>query len=244
MMCFGLMIAVLGFVMIGCTRDDEQGLTEPTLPNDDLVQAIVGGGSVTIVAIGDSITAGVCSSVGGYPKMLQDKLRARYPRVTVRNAGDPGERSPYTDERFQREIGGAKIVLLLIGTNDIGSPGGCPHEGCQTIYHIGAMIDKAKKTKVIPIISTIIPAKSDDINADMNPEIIRRNKQIMDLCQSKRVRCVDNHRAILEHGGDGLFCDRLHPNDRGYKVMAEEWQNTVEKVLGMQYREGEWGESF
>lgn len=190
------------------------------------------GGPVTyIAAVGNSITYGNGSSRGGYPASLEAKLWAAGHNAVVNNKGVPGEQSPGTDDRFEDTLTKKDIVLLMIGTNDVVVSHVCPDEDCQTIDHIESMIDKALDAGVTPVVSTIIPAKTDDGYSDRNPEIQQLNKKIKDLAGKKNVKVVDNYNAITSNGGDSLYADRLHPNDEGYEVMADEWYRAIRNLV-------------
>jgi lysophospholipase L1-like esterase len=184
------------------------------------------------VTIGDSITAGIGSSSGGYPAMLEAKLRAAGYNVSVRNEGIPGADSGMADINFDADVRGANIVLIMIGTNDIGCPSCCirPYD-CQTISHISSMLDKALRAGITPIISTVTPKRAGDILDWANPGIEDLNAQIYAVAAQRNVRVVDNHRAILTQGGNALFADKHHLNDRGYDVMANEWFNVLVSLL-------------
>ena len=180
----------------------------------------------TIVAIGDSLTYGVRSSAGGYPAILQAKLNeAGYTNAVVINAGIPGETSPGADKKFLNTIAGADIVLLMIGTNDICNPGGCPIPFvCNTLEQTESMLDKALISKVTPLLSTVTPAHSNGEFAWANPHIAHHNSLIAQIAAIREVIVVDNHAAIWANGGDWLSEDRrVHFTDQGYEVIARQW---------------------
>jgi len=73
-------------------------------------------GPTTLVALGDSITA------GGWPALLVERLRAVHPAVTWRmvNAGLPGDTAPRGYARFERDVAaaGPQAALIAFGLND------------------------------------------------------------------------------------------------------------------------------
>jgi len=195
------------------------------------------GDTIVIAAIGDSITWGAMAfgeraPSGGYPAMLEAKLRAAGHDVVVRNEGIPGEKAYGTNNRFLSVINDADIVLLMIGTNDIIRPEGCPEaHNCHTAEHIAAMLDKALSSNVIPFVSTVTPAQSRCARSWANPPIRALNEQISTIAHERNVKIVDNHQAILDHDG-ALFSDCLHFKDQGYEVIAQQWYNAlVENAL-------------
>ena len=175
--------------------------------------------ALVVVAIGDSITYGKNSSVGGYPTYLEYKLLTNGYDVDVINEGVSGEESPDTDSRFSSDIQGADYVLLMIGTNDITS-GDCDQTYCTTITHISSMLDKALSAGVTPIVSTIIPARSTSTYSGYNDDFEWLNTQIKSLASNKGVRYIDNYSVI---DSDAYYSDDIHPNDAGYELLAIEW---------------------
>jgi lysophospholipase L1-like esterase len=80
-------------------------------------------GKITIVALGDSITAGPAGAPDdAWPAILAARLRAGYPDVTwqVVNAGVPGDTAPLGYTRFDRDVAahGPQAVLIAFGLND------------------------------------------------------------------------------------------------------------------------------
>lgn len=190
-------------------------------------------GSTVIAAIGDSITWGAMAfgeraPSEGYPAMLEAKLQAAGYDVVVINKGNSGEKSFATDDRFLKAIEVADIALIMIGTNDIIRPESCPEpHNCRTVEHIASILDKALNSKTVPLISTLTPAQSGCARNWANSPIRKLNEQIYEIAHDRNVIVVDNHQAILDHGGGTLFADCLHFKDRGYEVISQQWYNTL-----------------
>ncbi|GAK58382.1 lipolytic enzyme, G-D-S-L [Candidatus Vecturithrix granuli] len=228
-----LVLALLcGGMFTGCF-DERHSLTDPTVSEEDpfdeadSIYLKGAGNAVRIVAVGDSITCGYGSNVGGYPTLLRKMLRRAGYNVIVENQGVPGEKTPWTYQRFPSAISGADIVLLMIGVNDIVNPSRCPDSRCRTSYHIGLMLDIALRSGVTPLVSTVTPAKSRSSYVKYNPEIKELNSKISREASKRGVILVDNYRTIYANGGDSLFVDRLHFNDRGYKAIASAWYKAL-----------------
>ncbi|GAK58091.1 putative acylhydrolase [Candidatus Vecturithrix granuli] len=185
------------------------------------------GKQTIIVAVGDSITYGYGSAVGGYPAMLESMLVNDGYDVIVYNKGVPGEKSPSTNSRFLSAIRGAHIVLLMIGTNDIVNPRTCPGDDCHTRSNIAAMLDMALGAGVTPVLSTIPPAHSGGEYAWANEDIEEINAQISHEASRRGVIVLDTYDMILSHGGNSLFVDKLHFNDKGYKLLAQSWYKAL-----------------
>ncbi len=240
-LCIGLLI-----ILAGCGGDEikdpvfpnpineRQTQEAPTRPSEDTTGSEIDSpqypdGTTVIVAIGDSITYGIRSPIGGYPVILQSKLTAAGYNVVVINEGVPGQTSPETLAHFLEVIAGADIALIMIGTNDLINPGGCPEPfDCKTIENTEKMLDKALISKTIPIVSTVTPARSDGIYAWANYRIEMHNSLIYDIAAERNVVVVDNYNAILNNGGNTLYEDnKVHFTDQGYEVIAQEWFNAI-----------------
>lgn len=221
-----VIVLLCGGIFIGCS-DEHHFLTAPDISEDASIYSKSKGNAVRIVAVGDSITCGYGSNVGGYPTFLRNMLRKAGYNVIVENQGVPGEKTPWTYQRFRSTINGADIVLLMIGVNDIVNPHRCPDSRCRTSYHIGQMLDIALRSGVTPLVSTITPAKSRSSYVKYNPEIKRMNSRIAREASKRGVILVNNYRTIYANGGDSLFVDRLHFNDRGYRAIAQAWYKAL-----------------
>lgn len=226
-----MIVLLCGGIFIGCS-DEDHSLTDPVTAEDPFDNAASvypksNGEAVRIVAVGDSITYGFGSDIGGYPTILANMLISAGYNVVVENQGVPGEKTPWTYQRFLSTISGADIVLLMIGVNDIVNPTPCPDSHCHTSYHIGLMLDMAIGAGVTPLVSTITPAKSRSPYVKFNPTIKRMNSKISREASKRGVLVVDNYRAIRAADGDAVFFDRLHFNDRGYEAIALAWYKAL-----------------
>jgi lysophospholipase L1-like esterase len=93
---------------------------EQDLPN--LAQAIAAPGTVKIVALGSSTTAGE-GGIVAYPYRLEAFLRNAYAnqRIDVINRGASGEEAPKELDRMERDVIGEKpdLVIWQMGTNAV-----------------------------------------------------------------------------------------------------------------------------
>lgn len=181
--------------------------------------------SIIIAAIGDSITYGQNSLVGGYPPMLESRLQDDGYTVRVLNNGIPGARAEETDANFEHLTNGANIVLIMIGTNNVIDSYGCPAPFyCHASEHIRSMVDKARQAGITPLVSTVPPINSTSSYSWANSHVRQLNTQIY---ADAGTTIVDIYNAIRSQGGDALFSDALHFNDQGYDVIAREWYNAL-----------------
>lgn len=186
------------------------------------------------LAFGDSITDGDGSSNGeGYPPMLEDRLKAHFGAGEVLVDAVSGS---YTDEGAAR-IGRAlnrnrpAFTLILYGTNDW-----YPCEdaaSCYTIPALASMVQNVKAAGGLPVLATIIPVNAGydaRVPPRRNEWVADMNKLIRDLARAEGALLVDLEPAFYKAAGSDLsqlFDDHVHPNDKGYIVMADEFYRTL-----------------
>ena len=192
----------------------------------------------SIVAFGDSLTAGVTSSVipttvqlepnSSYPAQLRERLNQRYSAQTIRvtNAGVPGEDAAEAISRFQSELGRLQpdVVLIMEGTNDISPNSSTP--GVQGAEAIETMVRDAKSRGVDPILATIPPQRT---SRGTEPMVAPYNDLIRQIAIRQSVPLVDVHQIIsfgqcLGAASLVLSClgdDDLHPTREGYGLIAD-----------------------
>ncbi len=225
----------IGTSRITCTGQDELQQTARCSLRVKVVPTL---GISSIVAFGDSLTAGVTSSViqtivqlepnNSYPVQLRELLRERYSAQNIRvtNAGVPGEDAAEAVSRFQSELGRLQpdVVLIMEGTNDL-SPTS-PTPGILGAAAIETMVRDAKGRGVDPILATIPPQRTSRGNEPMVPPYndlirqiaIRENAPLVDVYQVISFgRCIGSQSLVLSCLGD----DDLHPTVEGYGLIAE-----------------------
>lgn len=199
-----------------------------------------------LVAFGDSITEGFCSTPGthrDYPEELADLLARRPgkdPSWVVINSGISGNRllregaGPKALARFKRdalEIPGVKAILLLEGINDIGwafdPAGNSPPLSAKDI--IGAyktLIRRAHAQGLKVYLGTLTPyegavysrPQGEKVREEVNAWI--RKGQGFDGVVDFDAALRDPASPLHFRGADQCG-DDLHPNDAGYHAMAE-----------------------
>lgn len=203
---------------------------------------------VTVVALGDSITDGNGSTPGAHtrwPDALAERLAPR--GVGVLNAGISGGRllkdgmGRAALERAGRDVfaqPGVRAMVVLLGTNDIGWPGGpfAPHEPAvraeEVIQGFRQLIEMAHAHNVRIVGATIPPneraLEGTPLAGHHSPgkDTVRQavNRWIREGGAFDAVLDVDallreparpaRLKAAMDSG------DHLHPGDAGYKAMA------------------------
>jgi lysophospholipase L1-like esterase len=183
------------------------------------------------MAFGDSITVGDGSRSGeGYRGLLQDQLRRHFGAGSVVDEGQSATRTPVGYERlgFALSRDRPAYTLILYGTNDW-NRAECKNEfPCDVIDNLRGMIGLAKATQSLPVLGTIPPVNPDRDESDRNPWVTRMNDLLRPMARQEGAALADVHAAFLREGNlAALFSDHIHPNDRGYEVLAAEFFRAI-----------------
>ena len=184
--------------------------------------------SYDLLFIGDSITHGF----EGAGKAVWEKYYA--PRNAL-NLGIGGDRTQHVLWRLNhgnlRGQQNAKVAVLMIGTNNVAD-----NKAYETADGIEMILStlraRCPKTKVLLL--DIFPRgeKADDPARIKNAKL---NKLIAKFADGKRVHYLDISSAFLGENGQlskEIMPDHLHPNEKGYKIWAEEIEPKL-KELGL-----------
>jgi lysophospholipase L1-like esterase len=200
-------------------------------------------GPVSVVAFGDSITDGLRSTVNAnkrWPNDLARRLDARHGRVlSVVDQGISGNRlladgaGVSAQARLDRDVltqPGARVVIMLIGINDIGfadlglSP---PVSAADLIAGYRQIIARCHAAGLSIIGGTLTPFKGvpgywnetgEQIREQVNTWI--RTSRAFDAVVDFAAATADpNDPLVLDPAFDSG--DHLHPNDAGYQAMAD-----------------------
>jgi len=129
------------------------------------------------------------------------------------------------------ELNKADIILLHIGTNDWVYYSSASVNGVEEILNEIDRFERDKKVKIKVILAKII-------NLSKDPNWIKSFNSNLTLMANNRMAngddivLVDMYRA-LNYWSD--MVDGIHPNDNGYKKMANVWFNALEKIIHKDY---------
>jgi lysophospholipase L1-like esterase len=220
------------------------------------------GTPCAIMPLGDSITEGVGSSGGGYRVPLFHLANQKGKSITFVGSQTNGPNSvdnrPFPQHHeghqgFTIDNGGGRegisplvvdsvkgnkpnIVMLMIGTNDVGLSLDLPNAPTR----LGNLIDTILATdpSVLLVVAQIVPAKDTRGNADMNRRVREYNASIPNLVKAragagKHIVSVDMYGAFTADSNytNDYMANDLHPNDAGYAVIADTWYGAVGGVL-------------
>jgi lysophospholipase L1-like esterase len=202
----------------------------------------------TVVAFGDSLTDGNGSTPGAntrWPDALAERLAGRH--VAVLNAGISGGRLLKDGmgraglERAGRDVfaqPGVRAMVVMLGTNDIGWPGGpfAPGEPAvraeQLIQGFRALIEMAHAHNVRIMGATIPPneraLQGTPLEGHYSPEKDKVRQAVNRwIRESGAFDAVVDFDALLRDPAHPSRMkaamdsgDHLHPGDAGYKAMA------------------------
>lgn len=203
----------------------------------------------TVVAIGDSITDGNGSSMGGDQRWPDHLARRLAPQgVAVLNAGIAGNRllrDGWGDSalaRFERDVlrhPGLRAVIVLLGTNDIGFPGSpfAPAETPPALDDLSQgmrqLVELAHARGVRVIAGTVPPfehaLRGTPLEGHYSPgkealrrafnEWIRRSLAFDGVVDFDALLRDPSRPSRLDPALDSG--DHLHPGDAGYRRMAQ-----------------------
>jgi lysophospholipase L1-like esterase len=208
-----------------------------------------------IVAFGDSITDGDCSTIDAnrrWPDILAERLaKAGGPPIAVLNQGISGAKvladrmGVNALARFDRDVLAqphVDTVIVMIGINDIGwagakllSPADPPASAERIIAGYRQLIDRAHMHGIKVIGATLTPFEDAFKGAfDALADFYSPDKEKARQAVNKWIRESRSFDAVIDFDAltrepkrparlqAALGCaDHLHPNDAGYKAMAE-----------------------
>jgi lysophospholipase L1-like esterase len=202
--------------------------------------------AAAVVTFGDSITDGARSTLDAnraWPSVLAQRLSANAStrNIGVLNHGIGGNRllrdntGPNALARFDRDViaqPGVKWVTILEGINDIGNgagPNATPANAVTAddlIVALRQMIERAHARSIQVIGCTLLPymgagyssEKGEGIRAAVN-QWIRTSGMFDAVIDFDAV--IRDPAAPTKMKADYDSGDHLHPNDAGYKAMAE-----------------------
>lgn len=192
------------------------------------------------VGFGDSITYGYVDKIPhpelGYIPRLQILVNTQlFNDGIVISEGIPGEKTYEAIERFEQVIitDKGKYLLFHEGTNDSIHPKDIPVS--STIFNISYMMDKALEYDIQPILSTIIPRNTDDYRTQRERGI-EISEGIRAIALEKDIPLIDfwyifDNYPESDGGYDSLMSDYVHPSEKGYQLMAEQWLESLEDII-------------
>lgn len=189
-----------------------------------------------VVFFGDSITA-----LWNSPKMPG----AFFPGKPYLNRGISSQTTPQMLIRFQPDVIALKprVVVILAGTNDIGSVTG--PTSLQAIEdNLISMTLLARAYDIRVVLASVLPTHDTGRDEAGNrllhsknrpPEQIKAlNEWMKELASQQGYVYLDYYSAMVDDRGDlmeDLSDDGIHPNNKGYAIMAPLAENAIAAAL-------------
>ncbi len=188
---------------------------------------------------GDSISKGTGSDDDmGYRSILLGRLRDYYQvPVSAFYRGRGGGPSSDGAGRIARDLSLLQPAYTLIGwgTNDwneCGAP-----STCDTVPNLRAIVRDVKAAESLPCVATLLPpnvgfdGRAPQSRAEW---VMETNDLIRVMALQEGALIVDLHAAFMNAGSlPDLFVDHIHPNPRGYELMAETWFNALTRARSL-----------
>lgn len=177
-----------------------------------------------VVFLGDSITDSWDDArFGGF-----------FPGKPYLDRGISGQTTPQMLIRFRADVIDRKpqVVLLLAGTNDIAGNTG-PTTLAAIEGNFISMAELARANKIRMIFASVLPISDYEKNRDGQPvirskqrppeQILALNAWLKEYAASHKLIYLDYYSSMVDEKGflrEELSEDGLHPNKKGYDVMA------------------------
>jgi acyl-CoA thioesterase-1 len=178
----------------------------------DITKSIPSGEN--IICFGDSLTYGTGASAEmDYPSQLSKMIGRE-----VINAGIPGDTTKDALERLKADVllKSPRIVLITLGGNDLKNK--VPKD--VAFANLKTIIEAIQDTGALVIVGGIdIPLFGRGFD--------REYARVCDLTGAVFIPNIYEH--IFGH--QNLMSDPIHPNDRGYQIMAERFYEAMKPYL-------------
>ena len=183
------------------------------------------------LTFGDSIVDGLGSSdIDGFRGPLEEALQRHFGRGTVEADGLGGTKSDDGIERLGGLLNRVRpaYTVILYGTNDWKR---CLGEvPCHTVDALRTQIGVVKAASSLPILGTIPPVNPHDNPPERNEWVTNMNVAVRAMAAQEGVPVADVHAGMVREANgrlQDLFVDLVHPNDRGYRVIANEFFKAI-----------------
>jgi lysophospholipase L1-like esterase len=244
-------LAVLGGVVLGSSAHVLAGAVQPgaDAPRADRAAPRTDANSMTAHAqllekakrgridvyfIGDSIVRrwGALD----YPELLAN-WRQNFHGWNAANFGWGADRTENILWRLENgELDGVnpKVIVLLAGTNNIGTQARDDREVAEIARGIRAIVDlcRAKAPNATIVLTAIFPRND---NMAVLPTIDRINGTLATFADGRRVRLLNINDRLADANGtlfDGVMHDKLHPTLKGYQIWADALKPIFHELLG------------
>jgi acyl-CoA thioesterase I len=152
--------------------------------------------------------------------------------------GISGQTTPQMLVRFRQDVVALKpaVVVILAGTNDISGKTG-PATPAMIQDNLMSMTDIARANGIRVVLSSILPAKSYYWAPRVEPvaTITAVNAWMRAHARKEGLGYIDYHTPLAADDGGlrpELGPDGVHPNEKGFAVMAPLAEEAIARALG------------
>ena len=188
-------------------------------------EALLKKGPIELVFDGDSITDGW----RGRGKTVWEKNYAKYNTLNLGIGGDRTEHVLWRIEHGELDGISPKALVLMIGTNNSGSPAKAIAAGIRC--DVKAIHEKLPNTKILLL--AVFP-RSPSAKEPVRHKLQEVNDDISQLNGHDNVTYLDIGPKFLEPDGalsKDIMPDYLHPNEKGYEIWAEAIAPTLDELM-------------
>ncbi|MGE6260313.1 SGNH/GDSL hydrolase family protein [Heyndrickxia sporothermodurans] len=240
-----LLLAIL-LLVSGCSTGKKEhvfkrtGVGNKSLPSEEIIPK-----KISIVSVGDSLTQGVGDSTnqGGYIPYLRNELESleMIKSADFQNFGVRGNRTDQLEQRLSKSeitnaIQKADLVIITIGGNDIMKVFRDNFSNLELKKFEHALIGyKQRLDSIVKTIRNENPKTGILLIGVYNPfmkwfsdikevdEIIQdwNNTSRQVINQYKKTEFIPVADIFEKQEENLLYTDYFHPNDKGYKLIAE-----------------------
>lgn len=167
-----------------------------------------------VIAFGDSLVEGVGASTG---RDVVSLLSARV-GVPILNAGRSGDTTGTALARLDSAVlsRNPRVVIVVLGGNDFLRR--IPHE--ETFANLDAIVGRIRGRGAAVILVGLSVGVFTNTHSDRYEDLARRTSSGL---------VPDILAGILGH--PDLMADQIHPNDRGYRMMADRIEPALRDLL-------------
>ncbi len=197
--------------------EDPKRFTRRTV--SDLAQ----GCNVTIVAFGDSITAGYAVR-RGFPFFWNEMLKEKYPdaRIKIINSGVPGDTTSDGLSRLDWMVLGYEpdLVTINFGINDAAL-------GIDIDEFKGNLMQMIMRIRASPGSEILLLSSQPLETPGFDKLVLKYYDAIKEVAKSEDVGFVDAYSAWMERVNQGTPLGKFilpgldHPNEDGYRIIAD-----------------------
>ena len=168
-------------------------------------------------------------------------LDKSFPGKPYVNRGIGGQTTPQMLIRFRPDVIALapKVVVILAGTNDISGNTG-PMTLAEIEANLQTMCELARLHNVRVVLASVLPVNNYTERSKLffslrpSDQILELNRWIKDYAARNNYIYLDYFSAMVDDKGllqRDLSEDGLHPNDKGYAVMAPLAQKAIDQAL-------------